>query len=140
MSRGEQSVDRRRIERRKNWLQPAVDEQHMIPDKAHRNSLGAWVDSAALRLLQQIVTVVLLPAAVWGLNLVVERLAKIDERLARGELTAATAELRVQHIEKTNEAQNTVLTSHDARLRNLESEVRASGAVQQQPGQRQAYK
>jgi hypothetical protein len=106
--------------------QPTEPHVHgLIPEKQNRNSIADWVDSAALKLLQQVVTLILLPAAVWGLNVVVEKLGKIDERLAKGEISAATIELRLQQADRTNDAQAAMINQLEVRLRTMESEMRA---------------
>lgn len=97
----------------------------LIPEKQDRGSLVNWVDSAALKLLQQVVTLILLPAAVWGLNIVVEKLSKIDERLAKSEISAATIELRLQQADRMNDAQNAIVNGLEVRVRTLESDMRA---------------
>jgi len=132
------SADRRRNDRRNR---PDMrDENHMIPAPGHRGHIAQWVDSAALKALQQVVTLVLLPAAVWGVNVVVDRLGKIDDRLARGETTAATVEIRIQAVERVNDAQQGALSSLDARLRAVESDVRAATAHSANPAHSPARK
>lgn len=105
----------------------------MIPSPGHRGNIAQWVDSAAVKALQQVVTLVLLPAAVWGVNVIVDRLGRIDERLARSETTAATVDIRIQSLERVNDAQAAALSSLDARLRAVESDVRAATAPHQSP-------
>lgn len=97
----------------------------MIPDKAERSNLASWVDSAALKLLQYVVTLVLLPAVAWGLNMVVEKLSSIDARLAKSETINATVEVRINSIERVNDAQSAALQSIDSRLRATEGDVRS---------------
>lgn len=97
----------------------------LIPEKQDRGSLVNWVDSAALKLLQQIVTLILLPAAVWGLNIIVDKLSRIDDRLAKSEISAATIELRLQQADRINDAQNAIVNGLEVRVRTLESDMRA---------------
>lgn len=76
----------------------------MLPEKHNRGNLAEWVDSAAVKFLQQIVTLVLLPAAVWGMNVVVDKLSTIEKRLADYATTNATVELRIQSLERSRDA------------------------------------
>lgn len=58
-------------------------------------------NSASLKLLQYLITIIMVPAMIWGVNGVLERLTKIEEAVRTADRNSATIELRIQNLERT---------------------------------------
>lgn len=89
--------------------------------------LQSLADSATLRVLQYLVTVVMVPAMLWSVSNVMARLDRIETAINAGNTLDATVELRLANVEdqqtsanQQRDALKVTTIDHEYRVKRLE--------------------
>lgn len=98
-------------------------------ERQHRRStdgtLTSIAESSVLKVLQYLITAIVLPAIGFGINSVATRLGDIEKAVNRYETVTATYELRIRGLEQMSAERSAVLRVLTEKVLVLEQEGRA---------------
>jgi hypothetical protein len=85
-------------------------------------------NSALLKLLQYLITIIMVPAMIWGVNGVLDRLGKIEEAVRTADKNSAMTEMRLANLERSAQENATTtrllaekVVGHDFQINSLKN-------------------